>query len=114
MRIIVIIHLIFIKYTSSWTGILLDGGRGQTQIFAPEMHVTEHVEFGLPHHSGSAAAILNGRAYFIGGYQWRFRQTVLIFDPHTNTSVLGPPLLLPRYGHAVTTVNDNELIVCGS
>jgi N-acetylneuraminic acid mutarotase len=72
---------------------------------------TPNMNFGLsPHFEGKAAAILNGNAYFIGGYPTT--NAVTIFNPTTNRSTSGSPLNIARYAHAATVVDDT-IIVCG-
>jgi hypothetical protein len=100
---------------SAWSGILMDGVLGNTQLYVsgnPPINTT-NVNFGLPHFQGQAAVILNGNAYFIGGLiNGTAANLVTIFNPSTNTSTTGAPLNDARVYHAATVVG-NTIIVCG-
>jgi N-acetylneuraminic acid mutarotase len=102
----------------SWSGILMDGdaGNGNTQLYVPGNPPinTPNVDFGLLHHNGQAAVMLNEKAYFTGGNAI-FRpitNAMTIFDPSTNTSTSGAPLNVARRDHAATVVDDT-IIICG-
>jgi hypothetical protein len=102
---------------AAWSGILIDGeGPGKTQLYIPGDPPVNmaNMNFGLPHHFIQVAVMLNGYAYFIGGYNTEFNatNTVTIFDPSTNTSALGVPMNSNRSNHAATVIN-NTVIVCG-
>src|SRR4051794_8823353 len=74
----------------AWSGILLDGsGSGKTQLYIPGSPPINkpNVNFGLPHFLGSAAVMLNGKAYFIGGHTGDTGLiSVTMFNPSTNRS----------------------------
>jgi hypothetical protein len=100
----------------AWSGIVLDG-TSNTQLYIPGNPPikTSNVNFGLSHLVGQEAVMLNGRAYFIGGYSptnVTYTNTVTIFNPSTNTSTTGAPLNIARRTHGATVVND-MIIVCG-
>jgi hypothetical protein len=101
---------------NAWEGILLDGRISDTQLFTPPTS-DRNVYFGQPHLSASAAVMLNGLAYFIGGATVSDdtvtpQDTVTIFDPATNTSHTGSSLITARYWHAAAIINGT-IIVCG-
>jgi N-acetylneuraminic acid mutarotase len=107
---------------AAWSGILMDGSEGNTQLYVPGNPPinTPNVNFGLSHRLGQAAVMLNGRAYFTGGASFiggqfangAITNAVTIFNPSTNTSTIGAPLNVARWGHAATVVGDT-IIVCG-
>src|SRR3569832_1824207 len=104
----IILLIVFQIYScDAWSGIVLDGfGSGKTQLYVPGNPPvnTPHVDFGLSHRDRQAAVMLNGNAYFIGGYP--YTNAVTIFDPSTNMSTPGAPLNVARYSHAATVVGD--------
>ena len=98
---------------AAWSGIVMDGQYGgNTQLYVPGNPPvnTPNVDFGLSHGEGQAAVMLNGNAYFIGGYP--YTNAVTIFDPTTNKSTSGTPMNFARCHHAATVVGDT-IIVCG-
>jgi N-acetylneuraminic acid mutarotase len=95
----------------------LNGNTG-TQLYRPDSTPISNanVSFNLPHISNSAAVVLNGSAYIIGGYDAKTFSpvaTMTVFDPTTNTSYSGASLNIPRQNHSATVVDDS-IIVCGS
>jgi hypothetical protein len=108
---IILLIVVQIYNCDSWSGIVLDGFQGYTQLYVPGNPPinTPNVDFGLLHRLGQAAVMLNGKAYFIGGW---LTNLVTIFNPSTNRSTHGAPLNVPRGNHAVTVVSDT-IIVCG-
>jgi hypothetical protein len=113
----ILIALFIPAICSAWNGILIDcvPAAGNTQIVLPKSHtVIANANLGLPNVQDSEAVQLNGLVYIIGGYNGSSNAiaSVMIFNPATNTSTYGPPLLVGRYEHAATVVN-NTIIVCG-
>jgi hypothetical protein len=91
----------------SWSGILIDGYMGNTQLYIPgDPPVSvQNVNFSLPHFYAAVGIAYNNRAYIIGGYNWTSSEiynSVRIFDPNTNTTSFGPPMNYARYWHAAT------------
>jgi hypothetical protein len=108
----IILFLVFQIYScDAWSGIVMDGNIGHTQLYVPGNPPinTPNINFGLSHLDGQAAVIFNGNAYFIGGYS---TNAVTIFNPSTNTSTTGAPLNIARRSHGATVVG-NTVIVCG-
>ncbi len=101
--------------TNAWSGILIDGQQGNTQLYFPtsKQHSMGNVNFGLPHCSFSAAVSLNGLAYYLGGSSCtNGTNAVYIFDPKTNTTSMGPATAATRYGPAAAVFGDG-ILVCG-
>jgi N-acetylneuraminic acid mutarotase len=111
-------QLLFILLSTNsldaWSAILLDGQKGNTQLYIPGNPPTNirNVNFGLPNLQGQAAVTFNGRAYFIGGKYIESRIITTIFNPSTNRSTSGALLNIGRAQHAATVVNDT-IITCG-
>ena len=111
---IILLTVIQIYSCDAWSGIVLDGSIAKTQLYIPGNlpSNTPNVNFGLLHQDGQAAVMFNGNAYFTGGGYPNPTSTVTIFKPSTNTSTVGAPLNVARYGAAATVVGDT-IIVCG-
>jgi hypothetical protein len=113
----ILLFLFSTNAIAAWSGILMDGRNGHTQLYIPGNPPanTPNVNFGLSHLEGQAAVMLNENGYFTGG-QFLENDTitnlVTIFNLSTNTSTTGTPLNAPRSGHAATVVSDT-IIVCG-
>jgi N-acetylneuraminic acid mutarotase len=112
----ILLFLFSTNAIAAWSGIVMDGKWGNTQLYVPGNPPTNtpNVNFGLSHRYRHAAVMLNGRAYFISGVSANNTITnlVTIFNPSTNTSTTGAPLNVARHGHAATVVGDT-IIVCG-
>jgi hypothetical protein len=110
---IAIILLIVVQIYScdAWSGILMNGRSGKTQLYVPGNPPINipNVNYGLSHFRGQAAVMLNGSAYFIGG---EYTNAVTILNPSTSTNTTGTPLNIARRHHAATVVGDT-IIVCG-
>jgi N-acetylneuraminic acid mutarotase len=108
----ILIVLLSTNHVFSWSGILLDGLAGKTQLYVPGNTPTNtpNIDFGLPHLQGQTVVMLNEKVYFTGGYP--LTNDVTIFDPTTNKSTPGTPLNVARFWHAAIVVNDT-IIVCG-
>jgi hypothetical protein len=111
----IILLIVFQIYScDAWSGIVMDGNYGNTQLYVPGNPPINapNINFGLPHLFGQAAVIFNRNAYFIGGSSGPVTNVVTIFNPSTNASTTGAPLNVARWGHTATVVND-MIIVCG-
>jgi hypothetical protein len=113
---IILLILVQIYNCDAWSGIVIDGYFGNTQLYVPGNPPinTPNINFGLSHLFGQAAVMLDDKAYFIGGMFENYTVTnaVTIFNPTTSTSTTGTPLTIARHGHAATVVGDT-IIVCG-
>src|SRR4051812_6158453 len=81
--------------TNSWQGILINGQVSGTQLYIPtDPPISiQNVNFNLPYVSNSVGVMLNGIAYFIGGTNGsQSFNSVIIFNPNTNTTTTGSPL----------------------
>jgi hypothetical protein len=110
----IILLIVFQIYScDAWSGIVMDGDYGKTQLYVPGNPPinTPNVNFGLSHRVWQAAVMLYGKAYFIGG-GIPTTNAVTIFNPSTNISAMGAPLNVARGSHAATVVGDT-IIVCG-
>jgi hypothetical protein len=118
-----LLFLSILKYdaTNAWSGIILDSDRGHTQLYVPDKRTPSlfNVSFGLPHMDGSSTVMLANKAYFIGGCNrtesvahCAYTSTVMMYNPHTNTSINVARLNHKRGYHAATTLNGT-IIVCG-
>jgi N-acetylneuraminic acid mutarotase len=103
-----------IKHSISMNAILLDGQNGKTQIYIPGSPIISmsNMSFGLPNFYGATAVMFNGEAYFIGGEDNQYYDTVTIFDPNTNETHIGSPLNQARAYFKATVVSDS-IILCG-
>ncbi len=111
---IILLILLSTHRIDAWSGILLDGLRGNTQLFVPRHPPVSYsnINFGLSHLDGQAAVMLNGNAYFTAGYSGAYTNAVTIFNPSTNSSTHGTSMNNVRAFHAATVVGDT-IIVCG-
>jgi hypothetical protein len=69
----------------TWSGILLNDNNYGTELYFPTTspHAVNNLNFGLKPAHGTAAVLLNGRAYFTGGYYSTTAVAdVTIFDPN--------------------------------
>jgi N-acetylneuraminic acid mutarotase len=62
------------------------------------------------HHS--AAEVVNGKLYLLGGISWSNGPVVQIFDPVTDSWSLGPPMLFPT-GSAASAVIGGAIYLAG-
>jgi hypothetical protein len=112
---IILLTVFQIHNCDAWSGILMNG-RDNTQLYVPGNPPinTPNVNFGLSHLPAQAAVMLNGNGYFTGGaFANGIKVNVVtIFNPSTNTSIIGTSLNVARSGHAATVVGDT-IIVCG-
>jgi hypothetical protein len=113
----ILIALFIPAICNAWNGILIDNKatEGNTQIVLPKSNTSiANVSLGLPNVQSTATVQLNGLVYITGGKNSSSSDiaSVKIFNPATNTSTYGPPLLVARHEHAATVVN-NTILVCG-